>query len=389
MKRKKILCFFGTRPEAIKMAPVVRHLQNDRAFQVIVTISAQHRGMLDQVLKAFRIRSHADLDIMKSKQTLSDITTRVIDRLGPVLDRVKPDMVLVHGDTTTTLAGTLASYYKQIPVGHVEAGLRTFDLLRPYPEEANRQVTDVLASLYFCPTEESRHNLLKENKPAHRIFVTGNTVIDALLDTAKVRRPFINKELGALVRRVEVTRGRMALMTAHRRENFGRPFGRVLEAVLELSRTFPDVQWIYPVHPNPHVQGPARRALGKRPNIHLFAPIDYTDLVQTMKASTLVVTDSGGLQEEAPSLGKPVLVLRDVTERPEAVRAGTVILVGTDKKKIISQFSRLLTDRAYYKRIANAVNPYGDGKASGRISQAIKWYFGLSKTKPAPFRMRS
>ncbi len=371
------------------MAPVIQRLQEDRAFSVVVAVSAQHRGMLDQVLKAFRIRSNIDLDIMTSGQTLSGITTRVLERFGPALDRERPDMVLVHGDTTTTLAGALASYYKQIPVGHVEAGLRTFDLSRPYPEEANRQVTDILASLYFCPTAESQRNLLKENKPKGRLFITGNTVIDALLETVRSPRPFLNTHLGALVHRVEATKGRMALMTAHRRENFGRPFARVLQSVLSLCRKFPDVQWIYPVHPNPNVQGPARRILGKRSNIHLFEPLDYTDLVRTMKASTLVITDSGGLQEEAPSLGKPVLVLRDVTERPEAVRAGTVLLVGTDPRKIEGQFSRLLNDRAYYRKIANAVNPYGDGNASARIAQAIKWYFGLSKTKPAPFRPRA
>jgi len=388
MKRKKILCFFGTRPEAIKMAPVVKRLQAEKNFQVLVGLSAQHRGMLDQVLKAFQIKSHIDLDIMRPRQSLSDITTRVIDRFGPVLDRHKPDLVLVHGDTTTTLAGTLASYYKQVPVGHVEAGLRTFDLSRPFPEEANRQVTDTLTTLYFCPTEESKSNLLRENRDKNHIFVTGNTVIDALFETVRNPRPFLNKRLGALIPKIQNRKSGIVLMTAHRRENFGKPFQGVLEAVLDLSRTFPGMDWIYPVHPNPHVLGPAHRMLGKQANIHLFEPIDYTDLVRVMHASTLVVTDSGGLQEEAPSLGKPVLVLRDVTERPEAVAAGTVLLVGTDKAKIIKEFSRLIIDRSHYRRIANAVNPYGDGKAAERIAQAIRWYFKMTAARPSSFRAR-
>ncbi len=389
MKRKTILCFFGTRPEAIKMAPVVKQLMRESCFRVVVAVSAQHRGMLDQVLAAFKIKSHVDLDLMKPGQSLSDITVRVLDRFGPVLDRIKPDMVLVHGDTTTTLAGTLACYYKQIPVGHVEAGLRTNDLYRPFPEEANRQLTDALAALYFCPTNESAKNLHLEHRNRDRIFVTGNTVIDALLDTVETRKVVKDERLNKLLARMRASRTRMVLMTAHRRENFGKPFENVLSAVKQLSAKFPDVEWIYPVHPNPNVHGPAHRVLGKLSNVHLFAPLDYTDLVQAMDASTIVVTDSGGLQEEAPSLGKPVLVLRDVTERPEAVHAGTVLLVGTDEKKIVRETTKLLTDRRYYGKIANAVNPYGDGKASKRTSDAIRWYFGFSKSKPAPFRPRA
>ncbi len=370
------------------MAPVVKYLQKKKNFNVLVGVSAQHRGMLDQVLKAFDIKSHIDLNVMRAKQTLSDITVRVIDALGPILDRHKPDMVLVHGDTTTTLAGTLASYYKQIPVGHVEAGLRTNDLYRPFPEEANRQLTDTLTTLYFCPTNESERNLLKENRNRNNIFITGNTVIDALFDTVKTKRRFINKRVEKILADIKRKKRRLVLMTAHRRENFGKPFEQVLAAVLELSKKFPDVEWIYPVHPNPNVKQPAHRVLRGRPNLHLIEPIDYTDLVQVMDASTIVVTDSGGLQEEAPSLGKPVLVLRDVTERPEAVTAGTVLLVGPNKKKIVDQASRLLTDPRYYAKIANAVNPYGDGKASERIAGAIRWYFGMSKKKPIPFRYR-
>lgn len=386
MKRKRILCFFGTRPEAIKMAPVIERLKAEPNFQVLVGVSAQHRAMLDQVLKAFRIKSDIDLDLMRPKQSLSDITVRVLEKFGPVLDRHRPDMVLVHGDTTTTLAGTLASYYKQIPVGHVEAGLRTNDLYRPFPEEANRQLTDALATLHFCPTNQSRQNLVKENRNLARVFVTGNTVIDALLETVQRKPSFINKKMNVIIRTARARKRRLVLMTAHRRENFGEPFERVLSAVIELSKRFPKVEWIYPVHPNPHVQGPAFRRLGRLPNIHLTDPLDYVDLVQVMNACTIVVTDSGGLQEEAPSLGKPVLVLRDVTERPEAVQAGTVQLVGTNKQKILRESTRLFSDSKFYRKMANAVNPYGDGNASRRIVQAIQWYFGFSEKKPSPFR---
>lgn len=384
-KKFKILCFFGTRPEAIKMAPVVARLQEEKRFQLLVAVSAQHRGMLDQVLKNFKIKSHIDLDLMRPRQTLTDITSRVIQRFEPVLQKHKPDLVLVHGDTTTTLGGTLASYYQQIPVGHVEAGLRTHDLCRPFPEEANRQLTDTLATLHFCPTTESKKNLDREGRNKNHIFVTGNTVIDALLQTVGNKRSFEDRHLKKLVIQLQREGKKIILMTAHRRENFGEPFERVLHAAATLARRFRDVHWIYPVHPNPNVFGPAHKVLQSYSNIHLMNPIEYTDLVQVMNASTLVVTDSGGLQEEAPTLGKPVLVLRDVTERPEAVKVGTVRLVGTNEGKIIGQVSRLLTDQAYYRKMANAVNPYGDGKAAKRIKEAIRWYFGLARKKPMPF----
>jgi UDP-N-acetylglucosamine 2-epimerase (non-hydrolysing) len=390
MKKKTVLAFFGTRPEAIKMAPVVGALKKMSAIDVRVVVSAQHRQMLDQVLDVFGLSADADLDIMRPGQSLFDITREVLGRFETALNDFKPDLVLVHGDTTTSFAGTLASFYKQIPVGHVEAGLRTNDLYRPFPEEANRRMTDALATLHFAPTAEARANLLKENIHRERIFVTGNTVIDALLQAAAARRPIRNSRVAGVLERVRASQGRLILMTAHRRENFGAPFERAFSAIRDLSlrREFADVHWLYPVHPNPNVKEAVARHLRKSPNIHLVEPLDYADLVAAMQASYLVVTDSGGLQEEAPSLGKPVLVLRDVTERPEAVRAGTVRLVGTDKAKIISETRRLLTDPEHYRRMSSAVNPYGDGKASERISQAVLKFFKLRILGPAPFRPR-
>jgi len=386
--KKKVLCFFGTRPEAIKMAPVVRALKAARSITAQVVVSAQHRGMLDQVLDVFGLSADGDLDIMRPNQSLFDVTSAVLSRFDKALDRFRPDLVLVHGDTTTSFAGTLASYYKKIPVGHVEAGLRTRDLYQPFPEEANRRLTDALAALHFAPTEESRRNLLRENASPAGIFVTGNTVIDALLQAAAARRPVRNRAVARILDRVRSTGGRLILMTAHRRENFGAPFAEAFAAIRELSahREFADVHWLYPVHPNPNVKAAAARHLKGRPNIHLVEPLDYGDLVAVLQASTLVVTDSGGLQEEAPSLGKPVLVLRAVTERPEAVRAGTVKLVGTDRNMILKETRRLLTDRAHYRRMSTAVNPYGDGKAADRIARAVAWYFDRTKKRPAPFK---
>lgn len=372
---KNILFFFGTRPEAIKMAPVVDQLKSDKNFRVTVAVSAQHRDMLDQVLKIFGLKSDIDLDVMRPGQTLYELTSRVLLKFEPVLEKIKPDLVLVHGDTTTTLAGTLAAYYKKIPVGHVEAGLRTGDRYRPFPEEMNRRVTDAGATLFFAPTNESKRNLLREGHNDKYIFVTGNTVIDALLETAA--RP-------AKIP-LKVT-GKVVLMTAHRRENFGAPFKHVFNSVRQLARRFPNVQWVYPVHPNPNVKKPAHALLGGLSNVRLMPPLDYAALVALMKRCSFVVTDSGGLQEEAPSLGKPVLVLRDVTERPEAVRAGTVRLVGTDSGKFEREVTKLLLDKKHYAKMANAVNPYGDGRAAQRIHQAIRWYFGMSRTRPATFR---
>ncbi len=384
MKKTKILFFFGTRPEAIKMAPVIKELEKEKRFQVVVAVSAQHRDMLDQVLKLFKISSSIDLNLMRKGQSLFDITTDVLLKFEKVLDQVRPDLVLVHGDTTTTMAGSLAAFYKKIPVGHVEAGLRTRNKYQPFPEEINRRVTDSLASLYFAPTEGAKNHLVAERLDPKAIFVTGNTVIDALLETARKNVAYHSKELERVLKRVG--KNPLILMTAHRRENFGDPFQSILAAVRSLSIEFPFHHWVYPVHPNPNVVGPARKVLGGLSNIHLISPVDYSEMVHLMKKAVLVVTDSGGLQEEAPSLGKPVLVLRDVTERPEAVRAGTVKLVGTHRAKIEREVSRLLTDSAAYKKMSNAVNPYGDGKASQRIRQAILWYCGLIKKKPVPFR---
>jgi UDP-N-acetylglucosamine 2-epimerase (non-hydrolysing) len=380
MTTKKILCFFGTRPEAIKMAPVVAALRARKAFRVTVAVSAQHRALLDQVLELFGIRSQIDLDLMRPRQSLTELTTRVLTAFDPALNRVKPDLVLVHGDTTTSLGGALASYYKKIPVGHVEAGLRTGDPYRPFPEEMNRRLTDAISTLYFAPTAASQRNLFKEGVNPERVFVTGNTVIDALKTTVKKNRPLKAAGLKKIL-----TAPRIILMTAHRRENFGDPFEHVLGAVARLAARFPDAHWVYPVHPNPNVLGPARRRLGKISNVHLTAPLDYADLVTVMDKSTLVLTDSGGLQEEAPALGKPVLVLRDVTERPEAVEAGTVKLVGTDGAAIEKNVARLLTDRRAYEQMANAVNPYGDGRAAERIAQAIEWHFKMTSRRPFPF----
>ncbi len=383
---KRVLFFFGTRPEAIKMAPVIKAFAADRNFRVTVAVSAQHRQMLDQVLKVFKLKAQVDLDVMRPKQSLYGLTARVITAFEPVLKRVKPHLVLVHGDTTTTLAGALAAYYMKIPVGHVEAGLRTRDIYQPFPEEINRRLTDGVATLHFAPTQISRRNLLRENIAANGVFVTGNTVIDALLQTAKnVTKP-LSKNLKTRFSFLNRSGQRFIFMTAHRRENFGRPMAQIFEAVRTLARRFPHVHWIYPVHPNPNVSVAARKALGRIKNVHLLAPLDYSDAVWLLKKCSLVVTDSGGLQEEAPALGKPVLVLRAVTERPEAVVSGTVKLVGSDKEKIIREASKLLTDSRAYKKMAAAVNPYGDGRAARRTLDAVRWYFGLSRKRPAAFK---
>jgi UDP-N-acetylglucosamine 2-epimerase (non-hydrolysing) len=370
------------------MAPVVERLQESAHFDVRVAVSAQHRDMLDQVLKAFRLKSHMDMDIMRKGQSLFDLTSRIIKNFEPVLEKSKPDLVLVHGDTTTTLGGALASYYKKIPVGHVEAGLRTFDRYRPFPEEINRQVTDRIATLFFAPTSESKKNLLKENISPQNIFVTGNTVIDALKETVRLKLPIKNPHLKKILNQLP-SGSKVILLTAHRRENFGHPFKCVLQAIQSAALRFPQYHWIYPVHPNPNVKIPATQAFHKHPTVHLIDPLDYTDLVRVMNLSSIVVTDSGGLQEEAPSLGKPVLVLRDVTERPEAVHAGTVRLVGTSKEKILKNLYELITNKKSYQRMSNAVNPYGDGKGAVRIRQAVEWYFGLRRDRPKSFVPRA
>ncbi len=364
----KALSIFGTRPEAIKMAPVVRALQQHPAeFTSVVCVTAQHRQMLDQVLALFALKPDYDLDLMQSEQTLAQLTANILTQVDAVLVKEQPDWVLVQGDTTTALAAALAAFYRHIKVAHVEAGLRTGDKSQPFPEEINRRFADALADLHFAPTETSRAHLLREGLPAASVIVTGNTVIDALLDVAA--RPY-DWQTGALA---QVPRDkRLILVTAHRRENFGPPFERICAALLEIAARFPDVQLVYPVHLNPNVQRAAHAHLRGVPNITLLPPLDYLPLVQLLKQSYLVLTDSGGLQEEAPGLGKPVLVLREVTERPEGVTAGTVKVIGTGRERIVQETARLLTDPAAYARMAQAVNPYGDGQASTRIVESLR-----------------
>ena len=372
MTKKKILLVFGTRPEAIKMAPLVKTLQNDAAFEIKVCVTAQHRQMLDQVLTLFDIQPDFDLNLMKTGQDLYDITSGVLLGLKSVLLQWRPDAVLVHGDTSTTFAASLAAFYQRIPVGHVEAGLRTGNLYSPWPEEANRKLTTALAQWHFAPTATSRANLLKEGVSASSIHVTGNTVIDALL---QVREKIVNslpmrQQFDQMFSFLEPQR-RLVLVTGHRRENFGEGFERICQALTRIAREQPDVQIVYPVHLNPQVQEPVKRLLGSIDNVFLIEPQDYLPFVYLMDKSALILTDSGGIQEEAPSLAKPVLVMRDTTERPEAVEAGTVKLVGTDARKIASEASVLLNDPQAYNAMAFAHNPYGDGQASQRIAQAL------------------
>ena len=375
---KKVMCVFGTRPEAIKMAPVVKAIEENENLQSIVTVTAQHREMLDQVLQLFQIKPDFDLNLMKKNQTLTDITAGVLHGLEEILRQEQPDLVLVHGDTTTTFAATLAAFYQQIPVGHVEAGLRSGNMYSPYPEEANRKLTGVMTTLHFSPTPEARQNLLRENANDANIFVTGNTVIDALLSTVKPQYQFADAALQELMD----SPAQKVLITAHRRENQGEPMAHIFQAVRRLHETRPEVQFIFPIHKNPKVRELAARILGDLERVHIIEPLDYEPFANAMARVDLILTDSGGLQEEAPALGKPVLVLRDTTERPEAVTAGTVELVGTDEDLIYNTALTLLTDANAYHKMANAVNPYGDGKASGRISDAIEYYFGIRAEKP-------
>ncbi len=361
-----IMTVFGTRPEAIKMAPVVQELKKHPEVVTKICITAQHREMLDQVMDLFGLVADYDLDIMAKGQTLYDITERVLHGLREVFEKEKPDLVLVHGDTTTTFTAALAAFYAQIPVGHVEAGLRTGNLFSPYPEEANRQLTGVLADYHFAPTETARQNLLAEHKNPDRIYVTGNTVIDALLATVKDNYTFADKEIEALE-----AHKRIILVTTHRRENLGGPMHHVYRALRRLVDTVPDTEIVFPVHLNPLVREAVAEELEGHPSVHLVEPMEYEEFTNLMARSAIVLTDSGGIQEEAPSLGKPVLVLRDTTERPEAVAAGTVKLVGTDEETVYRVAYELLTDEAAYKKMAEAVNPYGDGLAAKRIVERI------------------
>lgn len=364
----KVLIVFGTRPEAIKMAPLVRALAADKRFDSKVCVTAQHREMLDQVLALFNITPEFDLDTMKSGQTLTDITVAIIKGLEPVLASYKPDVVLVHGDTATTLATSIAAYYQQIRVGHVEAGLRTSNIYSPWPEEGNRKLTGAIASYHFAPTETSKQNLLSENVAEKTINVTGNTVIDALLLVKRNidQNEELASELSARYPFLDSSK-KMLLVTGHRRESFGDGFERICEALKQVAKAFSDVQIVYPVHLNPNVQRPVNRLLSELDNVFLIEPQDYLPFVYLMMRSHIILTDSGGIQEEAPALGKPVLVMRDTTERPEAVAAGTVKLVGTDVSKIVSEVTSLLTDGVAYDRMSCAHNPYGDGKACQRI----------------------
>ncbi|GME45495.1 UDP-N-acetylglucosamine 2-epimerase (non-hydrolyzing) [Pantoea sp. QMID2] len=369
----KVLTVFGTRPEAIKMAPLVQALSQDPAFESRLCVTAQHREMLDQVLRLFRLEPDYDLNIMRPEQGLTEITCRILDGMKTVLLDFRPDIVLVHGDTTTTLAASLAAFYQQIPVGHVEAGLRTGDLASPWPEEGNRKLTGHLARLHFTPTSRSRQNLLQENLPDSRIIVTGNTVIDALLWVRDrvLDDSNLNAQLAARYPFLDPDK-KLVLVTGHRRESFGGGFERICSALAQIARQHPEAQIVYPVHLNPNVSEPVNRILSGIENIILIEPQEYLPFVWLMNRAWLILTDSGGIQEEAPSLGKPVLVMRDTTERPEAVDAGTVRLVGTDIARIVASVSELLSDDDAWQAMSHAHNPYGDGKACGRILQALK-----------------
>lgn len=378
MQKIKVMTVFGTRPEAIKMAPLVKELEKREEIESIVCVTAQHRQMLDQVLERFDITPQYDLNIMQQRQTLSSITSRALTGLEGVMQESQPDIVLVHGDTSTTFAGALAAFYCKIQVGHVEAGLRTYDKYSPYPEEMNRKLTTALTDLYFAPTDNNKNNLLKELVPEEKIFVTGNTVIDAVRLTVTDDYQFQTEALQS----VDFSKGRMILLTAHRRENLGEPMQHIFLAVRRMVEAHEDVQVIYPMHLNPAVREPAQAILGGHDRIHLIDPVDVEELHNLMNRCYFVMTDSGGLQEEAPSLGKPVLVLRSETERPEAVYAGTVKIAGTEEETILSMANELLESEEAYAAMSRAINPYGDGQASRRIVDAILYAFGKTEERP-------
>ena len=373
MDKVKVMSIFGTRPEATKMAPLIKAMDKCDDIEQVVCVTAQHRQMLDQVLEIFDLKPDYDLDIMTQRQTLTSITVKALTGLEEVMKDCKPDLVLVHGDTTTTLATSLAAFYQRIPVGHVEAGLRTGDLYSPWPEEANRTLTGHLAMYHFSPTETSRQNLLRENVADSRIFITGNTVIDALLWVRDqvMSSDTLRSELAANYPFIDPDK-KMILVTGHRRESFGRGFEEICHALADIATTHQDIQIVYPVHLNPNVREPVNRILGHVKNVILIDPQEYLPFVWLMNHAWLILTDSGGIQEEAPSLGKPVLVMRDTTERPEAVTAGTVRLVGTDKQRIVEEVTRLLKDENEYQTMSRAHNPYGDGQACSRILEALK-----------------
>ncbi|TLS50514.1 UDP-N-acetylglucosamine 2-epimerase (non-hydrolyzing) [Paenibacillus antri] len=377
-QRIKVMTVFGSRPEAVKMAPLVLELEkHPDAIESVVCVTAQHRELLDSVLQTFGIRPDYDLNVMKDRQTLNELSIRVLQGLEPVLQEAKPDIVLVHGDTSTTFLASYAAFLQKVKVGHVEAGLRTWNKLSPYPEEMNRQLTGVLADLHFAPTERSAENLRNENKPENAIYVTGNTVTDVGRYVVKhsFDHPLLDWAKGK----------RLVLMTAHRRENQGEPHRNVFRAVRRIADEFEDIAIAYPVHPNPAVLEPARELLGDHPRIKLTEPLDLAEMYNLYPHTHLILTDSGGLQEEAPSFGVPVLVLRDTTERPEGIDAGTLELVGTDEEKVYERAKALLTDAGLYDAMSRAANPYGDGRASERIVAAIKHHFGVAPDRPEPF----
>ena len=380
MKKYKIMSVFGTRPEAIKMAPLVKELGKYDDLESICCLTGQHREMLDSVMEIFKLQADFDLNIMEKRQTLSTITTKTLLGMERVMEQCKPDMILVHGDTSTTFAGALAAFYHQVPVGHVEAGLRTFDKYSPFPEEMNRTLVGDIADLHFSPTRANAGNLRRESV-AGEIFITGNTAIDAMGYTVKTDRKFQNE----LLNRLDFEHHRIIAVTCHRRENYGKPMEDIMSAIAEVVRTHEDVEVVYPVHLSPVVRECAQKYLGGKERIHLIDPLDVEEMHNLLARCFMVMTDSGGLQEEAPALGKPVLVMRRETERPEAIAAGTAKLAGVTYEGVLAEANRLLDDPAAYQAMAKAVNPYGDGHACRRIAQAIRWHFGLTDERPADF----
>ena len=380
MEKLRIMSVFGTRPEAIKMCPLVQELANREGIESLCCVTAQHRQMLDSVLEVFQVKPDWDLDIMTPRQTLSTITSKCLLGMEGVLEQARPDLVLVHGDTSTTFAGALAAFYHKVPVGHVEAGLRTWDKWSPYPEEMNRRMVSAIADLHFCPTPSNRDNLAREGIE-QGVFLTGNTVIDALQTTVVKDFHFSEGVLNDL----DYVNRKVILVTCHRRENYGTPMAHIMTALRRVADAFPDVELVYPVHLSPVVQEAAHQYLDGHPRIHLIAPLSVDEMHNLMARCHLVMTDSGGLQEEAPALGKPVLVMRRETERPEAVEAGTVKLCGVVQDDIVTMAERLIRDKSAYDAMAHAVNPYGDGHACRRIADAIEWKFGLRRDRPAEF----
>ena len=383
MNKLKVMSIFGTRPEAIKMAPLVKKLQETEEIDSVLCVTAQHRQMLDMVLDLFELKADYDLDIMEHGQSISDITVKVLKGMENILQEVKPDIVLVHGDTSTTFVGALAAFYQQIPVGHVEAGLRSGNIYSPYPEEMNRKLTTNLASLYFAPTTGNYDNLIKENITSEKIFITGNTVIDALLQVVKKEYVFDNP----LLNRIDYRNKKVIVMTCHRRENWGEPMENIFKAVVDIKERHKDVEIIFPVHLNPKIRELAKDIMGNMEGVHLIEPLDYEPFVNLLNKAHLILTDSGGIQEEAPALGKPILVLREETERPEAVGAGTVKIVGVDRDKIIKEVEELLSNPKSYSQMANATNPYGDGRACERIVDALKYHFKITDDRPEAFKI--